>query len=248
MRHEQRDRSRCRGRLAQEFLPLIKGTYGFALTQKCPYTYFSDLIIGETTCDGKKKMYELLNDIKPTYVLHLPQSQSRSYASDIWREEVELLKQELERRFDVEITDEALRDAVRLRNRARRAFNRLYALQENVPPAMSGVEMMTTLLKSTFSFDVEKFVEWSRRLPMRAVPPTRRGERPVRFRQAHHAHRLPVGRRDPEGRHDGRAQRRRYRVSRRLLGERTQSMLIDEDADDILRAISDRYLRSTARS
>ena len=37
------------------------------------YTYFSDLIVGETTCDGKKKMYELLNRIKPTYVLHLPQ-------------------------------------------------------------------------------------------------------------------------------------------------------------------------------
>ena len=40
-------------------------------------TYFSDIIIGETTCDGKKKMYELLNEIKETYVLHLPQSQER---------------------------------------------------------------------------------------------------------------------------------------------------------------------------
>ena len=229
--------------LPKNLCPLIKGTYGFALTQKCPYTYFSDLIIGETTCDGKKKMYELLNDIKPTYVLHLPQSQSRSYAFDIWREEVELLKQELERRFDVEITDEALRDAVRLRNRARRAFNRLYALQENVPPAMSGVEMMTTLLKSTFSFDVEKFVESVEALADARGTAYEAGERPV---PASAKRIMLTG--CPSG---GVIQKVGMTVERNggaivclddCSGERTQSMLIDEDADDILRAISDRYL------
>ena len=47
--------------LPANLCPLIKSTYGFAYSQKCPFTYFSDMIIGETTCDGKKKMYELLN-------------------------------------------------------------------------------------------------------------------------------------------------------------------------------------------
>lgn len=72
---------------------------------------FSDIIIGETTCDGKKKMYELLNEIKETYVLHLPQSQERSYAKDIWYEEVRLLKEKLEEKFDCTITEENLRKA-----------------------------------------------------------------------------------------------------------------------------------------
>lgn len=40
--------------------PLIKSSYGFAVTDKCPYMYFADLVVGETTCDGKVKMYELL--------------------------------------------------------------------------------------------------------------------------------------------------------------------------------------------
>ncbi len=62
--------------LPKNLCPLIKGTYGFALTEKCPYTYFSDLIVGETTCDGKKKMYELLADLKDVHVLHLPQSRA----------------------------------------------------------------------------------------------------------------------------------------------------------------------------
>ena len=42
--------------LPANLCPLIKSTYGFAYSQKCPFTYFSDMIIGETTCDGKKKI------------------------------------------------------------------------------------------------------------------------------------------------------------------------------------------------
>lgn len=51
---------RRRGNLPRNLCPLIKASYGFALTDTCPYFYFSDLVVGETTCDGKKKMFELL--------------------------------------------------------------------------------------------------------------------------------------------------------------------------------------------
>ena len=64
--------------LPANLCPLIKSTYGFAYSQKCPFTYFSDMIIGETTCDGKKKMYELLNELKRTHILHLPQGRDRA--------------------------------------------------------------------------------------------------------------------------------------------------------------------------
>lgn len=33
--------------LPANLCPLIKSTYGFAYSQKCPFTYFSDMIIGE---------------------------------------------------------------------------------------------------------------------------------------------------------------------------------------------------------
>lgn len=54
--------------LPRNLCPLIKASYGFAKTDTCPYFYFSDFIVGETTCDGKKKMFELLNELKETYV------------------------------------------------------------------------------------------------------------------------------------------------------------------------------------
>ena len=140
--------------LPKNLCPLIKSTYGFAYTEKCPYTYFSDIIIGETTCDGKK-MYELLNEIKETHILHLPQSQDRPYAKGIWYEEVKLLKEKIEEKFGVEVTDENLRAAVKKRNRLRKAMCNMYQLQENCPPAIKGTEMMMALQQGTSSFDVE---------------------------------------------------------------------------------------------
>ena len=46
-------------RLPQNLCPLIKASYGAALADRCPFFYFSDMVLAETTCDGKKKMYEL---------------------------------------------------------------------------------------------------------------------------------------------------------------------------------------------
>ena len=70
--------------LPTNLCPLIKASYGHAITDTCPFFYFSDFIIGETTCDGKKKMFELLNDIKPTHVMHLPQNNLDSKAYPFW--------------------------------------------------------------------------------------------------------------------------------------------------------------------
>ena len=58
--------------LPRNLCPLIKSSYGFGKTDKCPYFYFSDLVVGETTCDGKKKMYEYMAEFKPVHVMQLP--------------------------------------------------------------------------------------------------------------------------------------------------------------------------------
>ncbi len=58
--------------LPRNLCPLIKSFYGFKLNRTCPYFQSSDLVVGETTCDGKKKVYELLNELVPTYVLEVP--------------------------------------------------------------------------------------------------------------------------------------------------------------------------------
>ena len=145
--------------LPANLCPLIKSTYGFAYSQKCPFTYFSDMIIGETTCDGKKKMYELLNELKRTHILHLPQGRNRAYEREGWYEECRLLKEELENFYGITITDDDLRAAVRRRNRLRAAQLDMFALQANQPAAMSGVDLMSTMFAGTFSFDIEAYMQ-----------------------------------------------------------------------------------------
>lgn len=55
---------------------LIKSSLGFKVGRTCPYTQACNLIVGETTCDGKKKMYETLAEHHPTYVMEVPQKKS----------------------------------------------------------------------------------------------------------------------------------------------------------------------------
>lgn len=229
--------------LPKNLCPLIKSSYGFAYTEKCPYTYFCDFIVGETTCDGKKKMFELLNDIKETYVLHLPQSQKRAYAKEIWYQEVKLLKEYMEEKYGIEITDEKLREAARKRNALREKQMELYAMQGAVPPAMKATEVMSTLAQGVFNFGVDaQYASYSAKVE-EAKARYEAGERPV----SEKAKRILLTGCPSTGviQKVGQTIENNGGVIVCLDdcgGERTQKMLVDENADDILRAISDRYL------
>lgn len=229
--------------LPKNLCPLIKSTYGFAYSDKCPYTYFSDIIIGETTCDGKKKMYELLDEIKETYILQLPQGQTRSYAKDMWFEELRLLKQKLEEKFNVEITDEKLRESAKMRNKLRNALCDMYQLQENCPPAMTGTDMMYTLLEGSFSFDKNVYIDKLNDIVAQKKKEYAKGICTV----DKNAKRILL-----TGCPTGGVIKKVGDVIENnggvivclddCSGERTNQILVDENTDDILRAIADRYL------
>lgn len=139
--------------LPKNLCPLIKSSYGFAITDKCPYIYFSDIIVGETTCDGKKKMYELLGEKRDTYVMDLPNNPTKDSSKKLWLEEVKAFKEKLEETFDVEITDEKLKDAITLCNGERELLQELYGLSKLNPTPISGMELHTILFGSGFMFD-----------------------------------------------------------------------------------------------
>ncbi len=144
--------------LPKNLCPLIKASYGFAKTDKCPYFYFSDLIVGETTCDGKKKMYELMSQFKDVYVMQLPQSQDER-GRKFWRESCLELKKKLEEKFGTVITDEAVRKAVHTENRVRRALQRFYGVMKHDPAPITGLELFRVLYGSTFKLDRSSLAE-----------------------------------------------------------------------------------------
>lgn len=141
--------------LPKNLCPLIKSSYGFAITDKCPYIYFSDMLVGETTCDGKKKMYELLGKIKNMHVMQLPQNSTDKESLELWKTEIIKLKERLEKDFQVEITDEMLKEAIKIRNEERELLKEFYSLSKLNPPAMWGYDLHKVIDGTNFSMDKE---------------------------------------------------------------------------------------------
>lgn len=159
--------------------PLIKSSYGFAITDKCPYMYFSDLVVGETTCDGKVKMYELLGEIKNVHILELPHRQDTPEAKALWRAEIVRLKERVEKDFGVVITDEKLRDAIHRRNIERRLLKELYELSTMTPPPITGLRQLQILFGAQFKFDWNQKVEEIQNAIDSIRKAYEEGERPV---------------------------------------------------------------------
>lgn len=128
--------------LPRNLCPLIKSSYGFAITDTCPFFHFSDMIIGETTCDGKKKMFELMAKIKPTYVMQLPQTQEGEAALALMYNEMKLVKIAMEEQLGIEITDEAIGEAIALLNEERRTLKEFFDLNQAKPALITGMDLL----------------------------------------------------------------------------------------------------------
>lgn len=138
--------------LPKNLCPLIKSSYGFARTDKCPFFYFSDVVVGETTCDGKKKMYEYMAEFKETYLMELPNTQ-REDALVLWRNEMIRFKEYLEKHFETTITEEDIRKAIKVNNEARLALRKLYGVMKHDPAPITGYDLFKVLYGSTFKLD-----------------------------------------------------------------------------------------------
>ena len=128
--------------LPANLCPLIKSTFGYHVTGKNPFLNWAELVVAETTCDGKKKMFEVLGAARPMYVLELPQKADDSDAFEHWVLEVKKLAQHLETQFRVSLTDTALVQAIQLMNRERHLRRQLADLMVAEPPPLTGRQLL----------------------------------------------------------------------------------------------------------
>jgi benzoyl-CoA reductase/2-hydroxyglutaryl-CoA dehydratase subunit BcrC/BadD/HgdB len=135
--------------LPSNLCPLIKSTFGYHIQRANPFLEMASLVVAETTCDGKKKMYELMAQTRPMYVLELPQKPNDPHAFEHWLSELGKLKAELERRFQTRITGAKLRDAIGVMNRERALRRELAELMKASSPPLTGRQLLE--LKSTIS-------------------------------------------------------------------------------------------------
>ncbi|MFH1381839.1 MAG: double-cubane-cluster-containing anaerobic reductase [Chloroflexota bacterium] len=148
--------------LAEEVLPrntcaLIKSSFGFKLGRLCPYVQASHLIVGETTCDGKKKMFEILGQHQPVYVMDVPNKKTRS-GRELWLGEVMAFKDVIEKLTGNKITADKLSQATKLVNERRRALQRLYNLRKARPVPVSGKDALL-VTQVSFYDDVSRCIK-----------------------------------------------------------------------------------------
>ena len=146
--------------LPANLCPLIKSTYGYHVQHSNPFLEMADLVVGETTCDGKKKMYELMAESRPMYVLELPQKFGDFDALTHWTRELEKFRDFLAERYGVAITEAKLRDAIRVMNRERSLRRELASLMRADCPPLTGRQLLD--FKSSISAIPEDLAQYER--------------------------------------------------------------------------------------
>jgi len=140
--------------MVEELLPrntcaLIKSSFGFKLGKVCPYLESADLIVGENTCDGKKKSWESMGHLVDNlYVMDLPQVKSEQ-GRQLLRSEYFRFQNTVEELTGVSITVESLKEDIRIVNAKRAALHRLSSLRSTDPAPISGLD---ALLANQVSF------------------------------------------------------------------------------------------------
>lgn len=142
--------------------PLIKASVGARLDKTCPFFRIADMYIGETTCDGKKKAWEILAEDVPFYVMDLPQMKRRKDVT-AWKEEIEDLKKKVEEFTGNRITEESLKKAISLINEKRKALMRLYNCRKQKVLPISGRDALV-IMQIAFYDDPERFTQMTNKL------------------------------------------------------------------------------------
>jgi len=130
---------------------LIKSAFGFKLGHVCPYLESCDVVVGENTCDGKKKAYEILGPlVKDLYIMDLPQTKTPK-SKELLKEEYRKFIGKLESVSGKKITVESLKKGIEAVNAKRKAVKRLAALRAADPAPISGLDSL--LINQVFFHD-----------------------------------------------------------------------------------------------
>lgn len=174
--------------LPRDICPLIKSTMGMAFSGCCPFGGLMDMTVGETTCDAKKKLWDVMAAWgEHMHVLDVPQKKNERTAAN-WRAEVGEFRDALEALSGRALQAEALTEAVRLMNRKRRVLAELHAFRKLDRPPISGTDVLV-VTQGALVDDPRRFAEHVEALNAELAARAAQGISPV----AEGARRIMVG-------------------------------------------------------
>ncbi len=119
----------------------------FNLALKGDYDFLDGLVC-VSSCDHVRRVYDNWKQALPTPFLRIMSLPKKVGDPQVewYRDEINLLKDDLEQHFHVTISDQRLQEAIKLRNETRRLQRQLYALRKAKHPPISGAETLAVMV------------------------------------------------------------------------------------------------------
>lgn len=112
---------------------------------------FLEGAIWVSSCDHIRRVYDnWIRKVKTPFphMMSLPKKTSEAQV-EWWRQELEILKGAMEKHLGITITDDNLREAIKIHNETRRLLREIYELRKLDNPPITGAEAMAALVAST---------------------------------------------------------------------------------------------------
>lgn len=116
-----------------EICPIIRSTVGAKMVSLSPYLELSDAVVIPLTCDGRTKLSEMLSDFKEIWLMNPPRVKDDPHTLGMWKEEIQVIKEKIEKLTGNKITRKSLREAIETMQNATKAFRRLQELRKGSP-------------------------------------------------------------------------------------------------------------------
>ncbi|MCE5251623.1 2-hydroxyacyl-CoA dehydratase family protein [bacterium] len=139
----------------RDICPLVKSTLGLAFSKTCPFAPIKDMAVGETTCDAKKKTWDILSQRVNFHVIEIPQKKTEQGKS-LWLQEVRAFRDRIEKLTGNTIEYGVLKDKIRLMNRKRLLLKQLNELRMLPEPPISGKDALVVMQVALFD-EPERF-------------------------------------------------------------------------------------------
>ncbi len=139
--------------LPRDICPLIRSTFGMAFSGTCPYSKLKEYALGETTCDAKKKTWDLFG----IRAMEVPQKKN-PVDRNLWVQEVRKFMDDCVAITGKEITAENLHASIVKCNDRRRVLQRVGDFRKLDSTPISGLDALL-VSQVALNMDIDAFIE-----------------------------------------------------------------------------------------
>lgn len=128
---------------------LVKASFGYVITDRCPFSHFASVMAGTDFCTHKESMIHGLEGIKDTYIL----KECRNAVKLV--QECKGLIEFLERKFRVEFDEKRLADVVEKTNEECMMIREITDIYMQYPGIIGCDDLIEVIYGSRFIFDLD---------------------------------------------------------------------------------------------